>query len=121
MACCVLLVRHIDENLVTPSDKFSYLSVTLDLVVTPSPARNDVIFLELRKVLDESVSAEDRYVVKPVVTWRSAEHDPLVSRGNLVERLDPSTGSNQSLLVEDEERILYLLILLDVFPGVDDG
>src|SRR5690606_15733468 len=48
----------------------------------------------------------------------SAQHDPVVELGDLDERLDPSTGTDQSLLVEDEERILHIHVLRDVVPGV---
>lgn len=116
MPCGVSVVRHVHEELFPPADKLSYLSVSRDLVIAASPSRKDVIFLELRNVLDEPICTEDRYVVEPVITRRSGEHNPSVSCGNLIERLDPCSGSNQSLFVEDEERILNSLVLFDVLP-----
>jgi len=68
MPCSVLFVRHVHQQLVTPADKLSYLSVSDDLVVLARPLLNDVIVLESCKILDESVSPKDGHIIEPSVT-----------------------------------------------------
>ena len=115
----VSLVWHVHKELVSPADERSNVPITKELVVSTSPSIHAVIILELRKILDESVSAEHGHVIEPSVAWSCRKHDPVIVFGNLIECLNPGTSSDKSLLVEDEEGIFAFLVFVDVVPGVN--
>lgn len=116
MARGVPFVRHLNQQLVTPPYELTYLSVALDLPERPSPDSVDVIILELRNILDESICTEHGNVIEPIVTWSCRKHNPVIVLGDDIKCFNPFTCSDKSLLVEDEEGILDLLVLVDVVP-----
>ena len=74
---------------------------------------------ELCAILIETIRNEHRNVVEPRVPRRGTEKYPLVLPRNLDERINPCSTTDKSLFVEDEERVLDFLVLLDVVPRVN--
>ena len=94
----------------------------VDLGELAPPGIYDVMALELGAVLVEAVGDEHRRVVHPRIARRRGQQDPLVRLGDLQEALDPRAGSDQTLLVEDEEASGEPVVLVHVVPRVDgDG
>src|SRR5689334_8181180 len=101
----VSLERHSHEHLVPPAHEYTDVLVPEDLGVLDPWGPDDVLVDEVCLELVPAVSDEHRDVVHPRVAWRATEQNPLVMLGDLDKRLRPGPISNDSLLVEDEERI----------------
>src|SRR4051812_48350306 len=114
-----LRVRHVDQYLLfqlvqTVGSQISvYLGKLREWLV------DDMLSLELRSVLVEAIGDEDWNIIHPGVARSSAQEDPVVVRSDLQKCLHPVAASYQPLLVEDEECILYVLVLVNVVPAVD--
>jgi hypothetical protein len=71
---------------------------------------------EVSDVLVPPVRYEDGGVIDPSVSGGSAKENPMIALRNLEEKPDPGSVTNQTLLVEDEERTVMVHVSSNVVP-----
>jgi len=71
---------------------------------------DDMIGKKLGLVFEEAVCHEHGHKVNPHISWCCSEEEPVVVGSNPPEGMDPLTLTYQLLLVEDEERVLILIL-----------
>lgn len=89
VAECLANVRHLDEDLLPKFNQPASTDVPVDLGKLGIGVVDDVLSLEFRTVVVESVGDEDWNVVHPRVSGGGAEEDPMVSPGDSNESFDP--------------------------------
>src|SRR5690349_23659704 len=115
----VALVGHLYEDLITQPDQFPYCCISLNFREFCVRVIHNVVSLELRTISIESVGDEHRNVIHPSIAWSGGEKDPPVSSSDSQEFGNPLTTTDNSLLVEDEERPTNGGILSNVIPRID--
>ena len=78
-----------------------------------------MLVIELRAISEETICNEHRNIICPAIPRRSAQKNPLIFLCDFQERLDPFTATNDSLLIENKEGVLYANVLFDVIPRID--
>lgn len=76
----------------------------------------DMLPLEFSSILVEAVRNKDGNVVKPCIAWCSAEQNPSVMLGNLLERFGPGPTSHKTLFVKYKERVLDIGVPPNIVP-----
>src|SRR6478736_1940153 len=108
---------HLYVDLISELLQDPRVKISLNLRVLGEAAEHDVLSVELCLVLEEAVGQEHGDEVTPSVGRCCGEKDPVLSFGDLEERIHPGTRPNHPLLVEDEESI-PVDVLFDVVPAV---
>jgi hypothetical protein len=116
MALSVPGIGHMDGDVPFMFKENPCVHISIDFREFAKPLENNVFIHEVGLVLIESVCNEQRAVVHPDISRSCTEHDPFVSLSDLDEGIGPDSRTNGPLLVENEKRILYARILLNIVP-----
>ena len=111
--------RHVHKDAVSVATQHVLLDIVIDFGELREATVDHVPANECRAVLVEAVRHEQRNIVDPCVPGRSRQQDPPVGLCDLDETLHPGTRTNYPLLVKYEERVLDIVVVCDVVPGVD--
>ena len=106
--------------MVPKSNESALVNVAINLREVNVVIIDNMIIPKFRYVSKISIGYKDLCIVRPLITSRCCEQYPLIPFNDLLERLRPSSSSDQSLLVKYKECIVNFLILMYVIPGIDD-
>ena len=118
MALSFALVRDVYKYRITQPLKSLYPHKPIDLREVTEVLIHNMLVLEFGNVTIETIRNEHRRIVKPCISRRSTQQDPLIRPCDLIECLHPRPRPHKTLLIEDKERISDICILLDVVPAV---
>src|SRR4029077_135284 len=117
----VLLIRHFYKDAPEMACQHTRGDKPLHLRIFHKGREDDMLPQELRPRPVEAVRQEDGDIVHPGIPGSRAQQNPVVVLRDLQEGLLPCARPHDPLLIEDEERVLNVLVGLDVVPGVDLG
>lgn len=110
---------HFYEQSISQLTQMMFAVPALNLRKLGVGAPVDMLPTKLGDVLVPTICNEHGCIITPCITRRRAQQDPSVLGCDFVERLDPGTSSNKTLLIEYEEVILLVGELVDLVPTGD--